>query len=124
MANFDFKHMRPGFWLGLIAVCVCLLLGTVRCSAQTQAAVYDTIRCDVGCIQKYVSKSTAKTTKIYAVYVDKQNDVMDLIYVPKSVYDYILVCKEYDLRPKLGVRLKNGNIYSIVKLKQRIRWNK
>lgn len=124
MANFDFKHMRPGFWLGLIAVCVCLLLGTVRCNAQTQAAVYDTIRCDVGCIQKYVSKSTAKTTKVYAVYVDKQNDVMDLIYVPKSVYDYILVCKEYSLQPKLGIRLKNGNIYSIVKLKQYIRWKK
>lgn len=124
MANFDFKHMRPGFWLGLIAVCVCLLLGTVRCNAQKQAAVYDTIRCNVDCIQKYVSKSTTKTAKIYAVYVDKQNDVMDLIYVPKSVYDYILVCKEYSLQPKLGIRLKNGNIYSIVKLKQRIRWNK
>lgn len=124
MANFDFKHMRPGFWLGLVAVCVCLLLGTVRCSAQTQAVVYDTIRCNVDCIQKYVSKSTPKTTKIYAVYVDKQNDVMDLIYVPKSVYDYILVCREYSLQPKLGIRLKNGNIYSIVKLKQYIRWNK
>lgn len=124
MANFDFKHMRPGFWLGLVAVCVCLLLGTVRCNAQIQAAVYDTIRCNVDCIQKYVSKSTPKTTKIYAVYVDKQNDVMDLIYVPKSVYDYILVCREYSLQPKLGIRLKNGNIYSIVKLKQYIRWNK
>lgn len=124
MANFDFKHMRPGFWLGLVAVCVCILLGTVRCSAQTQATVYDTIRCNVDCIQKYISKSTPKTTKIYAVYVDKQNDVMDLIYVPKSVYDYILVCREYSLQPKLGIRLKNGNIYSIVKLKQYIRWNK
>lgn len=112
--------MRPGFWLGLIAVCVCLLLGTVRCNAQQkQAVVYDTIRCNIECIQKYVTKSSVKTTKVYAVYVDKQNDIMDLVYVPKSTYDYILMCREYGIRPQLGIRLRNGAIYSIIKIQKK-----
>ena len=120
MADFSFKHMRPGFWLGLVAVCVCLLLGTVRCNAQQkQVAVYDTIRCNTECIQKYVTKSSVKTTKVYAVYVDKQNDIMDLVYVPKSTYDYILMCREYSIRPQLGIRLRNGVIYSIIKLQKK-----
>lgn len=118
MADFSFKHMRPGFWLGLVAVCVCILLGTVRCSAQTQAT-YDTIRCNTEYIQKYISKSTAKTTKVYAVYVDKQNDIMDLVYVPKTTYDYILMCREYGIRPQLGIRLRNGAIYSIIKIQKK-----
>lgn len=120
MADFSFKHMRPGFWLGLIACVALLFLGTVRCSAQEkQPAVYDTIRCNTEYIQKYVSKSTAKTTKVYAVYVDKQNDIMDLVYVPKATYDYILMCREYGIRPQLGIRLRNGTIYSIIKLQKK-----
>lgn len=125
MANFSFKHMRPGFWLGIVALVLMLVLGTIRCSAQEkQPAVYDTVYCDVSCIQKYVTKETPKTTRLYAVYVDKENGIMDLISVSRTVYDYILMCKEYGLEPQLGIKLKNGEVYSIVKLKRKIRWKK
>jgi len=125
MANFSFKHMRPGFWLGIVALVLMLLLGTIRCSAQEkQPAVYDTIRCNIECIQKYVTKSTPKTVRMYAVYVDKENNIMDLISVSKTVYDYILMCREYGIEPQLGIKLKNGEVYSIVKLKRKIRWKK
>lgn len=124
-AKFNWNEMRPGFWLGILAVLVLLILGTLHsCAQEKQIAVYDTVYCNMNCIQKYVSKSTAKTTRIYAVYVDKANDIMELIPVSKSVYDYILTSKEYGLTPKLGIRLRNGEIYSIVKLKQRMKWKK
>ena len=120
-----FSNMRPGFYLGLLAVVVLLLLGTTRCCAQTkQTAVYDTVYCNVDCIQKYVSKQTPKSTRLYAVYVDKEQGIADLISISRSVYDYVLTCKEYGLKPSLGIKLKNGEIYSIVKLKKNIRWKR
>ena len=119
-----FSNMRPGFYLGLLAVVVLLLLGTTRCCAQKQTAVYDTVYCNIGCIQKYVTKQTAKSTRIYAVYVDKQAGIADLVPVSQSTYNYILTCKEYALEPSLGLKLRNGELYSIVKLKKQIRWKR
>lgn len=115
------SNLDPGFWIALIMLIALLAFCAVSCNAQTkQTAVYDTIFCKTECIQKYVEKKTAKSSRVYAVYVDKQHGVAELIPVSKSVFNYIATCKEYQVKPNLGIRLKNGQIYSIVKLKTKI----
>lgn len=119
--DFSFNNMWPGFWLGLLLIVILLIVLPTKCSAQRQTAVYDTIYCNIDCIQKYVVKTTPKSTKIFAVYVDKQHSIAELIPVTKSTYEYITVCKENNIKPSLGIKLKNGQIYSLIKFKRKMR---
>lgn len=87
--------------------------------AQTKTkAQIDTIRCDINCIEGFVSqKSTSGKTKIFAVYNNKQQDISDLIPVSDATFTYLQQCKKYKMRPSLGIRLRNGQISSIIKVK-------
>lgn len=122
--NFDGNKMMPGFWAAVILSIILALLFAQKCSAQQkQTVVYDTIYCNVQHIQKFVTKPTAKSSRVYAVYVDKQHSIAELIPVSKSVFEYVQTCKEYQITPNLGIKLKNGQIYSLVKLKTRVKWS-
>lgn len=113
------KHLDQGFWIGLFLIGM-LVICTETCTAQTtkHVAQIDTMACHPECIQKYVQQPTNNgNVRIYAVYNDKQNSVSDLIPVSKSVYEYILMCKENGIKPSLGIRLRDGRITSIIKLK-------
>lgn len=87
-----------------------------RCSAQTTTQI-DTMYCNPSCIEKFIETSTAngKSIRIYAVYNDAKNDVCDLIPVSKTVYQYIQECKSNRIIPSLGIRLRNGQITSIIR---------
>lgn len=87
--------------------------------AQTKAkAQIDTIKCNIDCIEGLVSqKSTSGKTKVFAIYNSKQQDISDLIPVSDAVYTYLQQCKKYKVRPSLGIRLRNGQITSIIKIK-------
>lgn len=93
----------------------------VKCSAQKaqQKAVYDTVVCDQACIQKYVQIPNEKTGKvrIFAVYKDSKHNVNELINVSESTYDYIQTCKTYGIPAQLGIKLRNGAIQSIIRIK-------
>lgn len=90
----------------------------MHCHAQ-QTAQYDTILCHYEHIDKFIEKPAGKSTRIFAVYTDQKRAILDFIPVSKSVYEYIMMCKEYKITPSLGIRLKNGEIYSIVRLKRK-----
>lgn len=93
---------------------------TLNCCAQTTKSVsMDTIRCDYTCITKFVEVSNSKGTniQIYAVY--NGETISDLIPVSKSVYSYIQTCIQNGIQPQLGIKLKNGQIYSIIKFKKK-----
>ena len=45
----DKERLDPGFWLGLVAIIILLFI-TMRCDAQRQVSVYDTIPCKINCI--------------------------------------------------------------------------
>lgn len=113
-------RIPPGFWIGLFVVL--LLIGVVNhCKAQSKAK-WDTIPCRVEAIDKYVSRTTAKgTEQIFAVYHDTQSGISELISVPKSTYDYIRICKELGVKPNLAIRLRNQEIYSIIRIKKKYR---
>lgn len=106
------NDLFPILWI--IIASVLLLIGASRCHAQR----VDTILCKVNCIQEYVHvQKNNKAPKVFAVYKDAQNDISDLIPVSKSVYEYIVQCEAHGIEPHLGIRLKNGQITSIVRYK-------
>lgn len=90
----------------------------MHCHAQ-RTAQYDTIQCHYEHINKFIEKpsNSGKSTRIYAVYTDSKNAILDFIPVSKSVYEYIQMCKEYNMTPSLAIRLKNGVIHSIIRYK-------
>jgi len=116
MTKTNNEGIQPGFWIGL-ALVVLLFLGVRKCHAKS---VYDTIPCRTECIQKFIEQPTkGGKQKIFAVYVDEKHNVLDIISVSTSVYDYIQLCKQNRVEPSLGIKLKDGQIYSIIKFKRR-----
>lgn len=91
---------------------------TSKCHAQRKAVI-DTMTCKVECIKQIVHKpsSSGKTVKYMAVYVDKSAGFSEIIPISKSVVDYISTCKQFSIKPTLGIRLRNGVITSIVRYK-------
>lgn len=110
------EKLEPGFWVGLTIVLVLYACSLTRCEAKTEHVI-DTVRCNPVHIVKYVTKSTEKTTRIYAVYVDKTNSISELIPVSKTTWEYITVCRENGINPSLGIRLVDGRISSLVRIK-------
>lgn len=99
------------------------MMSNLECVAQStkSPAIYDTIPCTVDCIIKIVEVPNASgtNTRLYAAFESHQ--ISDLIPISKTVYNYIITCKQNGLVPKIGIKLKNGEVSSIVKLKQKIR---
>lgn len=124
------KTLEPKYWFVLLVlILITLFFSTSRCNAQRaaqhriqqQTAVYDTVYCDLNCIEKFVEQASynGKSKKIFAVYKDAKNDIEELIPVTYSVYDYILTCKELNIKPNLGIKLKNGQIQTLIKYKRK-----
>lgn len=115
----DFED--PRFILGLLIALAILFFSAVRCCAQTKTkARIDTMMCHTECIDKYV-EATSSTGKVryYAVYNDTKNDISELISVPQSVMNYIKLCEDNKIKPSLGIKLRNGQINSLIKYKPR-----
>lgn len=111
----EYRNNEPGFWVGVVLICVLLFLSKCHAHAQKNATI-DTIPCKVECIQKYITKST-KSVRIYAVYNDRQSGIADIIPVSKSVYEYIVLCQDNGIKPSLGLRIRNNQITSIIRFK-------
>lgn len=111
------EGIQPGFWIGLAMVILLLVFTTKHCHGK---AVYDTIPCRTECIQKFIEQPTKNgNSRIFAVYTDEKDNIIDLIPVSASVYDYILLCKHNNINPSLGIKLRDGQIYSIIKYKRK-----
>lgn len=90
-----------------------------KCVAQTKA-VYDTIPCRPECMVKLVSTTSDKgKTKFQVVYKDQNAGIEELISISQSVIDYIGTCTKNGLKPTLGIKLRNGNITSIIRIRKR-----
>ena len=75
--------------------------------------------CKTECIKQIVQKPSAngKSVKYLAVYVDNNINFSEIIPISKSVVDYIETCKQFSIKPTLGIRLRNGVVSSIVRYK-------
>ena len=109
----------PRHILGMIIALIIMLFAVSKCNAQsTQKARIDTMSCNITCIDKYVEAKTSNgKVHYYAVYNDTKNDISELIPVSQSVMSYIKLCSENSIRPSLGIKLKNGQIQSLIKYK-------
>ena len=118
--NDETRELSPIIWI--IIAAVLMIIGAATCCAQKQQAIIDTVQCKPECIVKYVTSQTkAGNTTYRAVYIDKDVDVQEIIPVSKSVYQYISDCKTNGIKPSLGIKLKNGEISSIIRLKTKYR---
>lgn len=119
VTNDNKNKLDPGLWIGIVLL-VALFFVTTKCNAQT-----DTIPCKMDCIKNVVVATTQKgTERIYVVYSDERSDINDMIYVSKTVYNYMELCKKNKIVPNLGIRFKNGQITSIVRYKRRYKISK
>ena len=114
------NSLDPGHYIGLFIIVALFTFGTVKACAQTQKAQYDKKKKKNECIDKYVEEKT-KTgkTKFYAIYNDTKNDISELIPVSQTVMSYIKMCEENKIKPSLGIKLRNGQISSIIRYKNR-----
>lgn len=104
-------------WVCVVLIMFCLCLPT-KCAAQAKAAQIDTVLCKTECIVKLMSTTTEKgKTRLYAVYKDPSADIEEIISISKTTMDYINMCKQNGIRPSLGIRLRNGVISSIIRIK-------
>lgn len=103
------------WWVAAIIV-LALLWFVNAFWSPARAQKLDTIQINHTNIQKIVQKSTAKSIRYYAVYED--GTFSDIIPIGKTVIEYLETCKEYNLRPQLGIKLKDGQIVSIVRYKR------
>ena len=109
-------RLDPGHKIGLIILLFIFMLFVTRACAQT--AQYDTAAIKYQNIERIVSQTTDKgTTRYYAVYNDKQENISELIPVSKTVLMYIDVCKQNHIEPSLAIRLKNGIIVGLIRYK-------
>ena len=108
---------NPGPLIAIVIIAILLLL-TSKCQAQQKAAI-DTMVCKVECIKQIVQQpsSNGETVKYLAAYIDKSAGFSEIIPISKSVVDYINTCKQFSIKPTLGIRLRNGVITYIVRYK-------
>lgn len=119
--NFDFK--RANTILGVLIAMILALVWVQKCSAQTkQTARYDTIPCKTECIVKYITMTNEKTGKVryYAFYADDSTKIKELVQCPQTVFDYVKMCADNKIEPSLGIKLKNGQIQSLIRYRPKI----
>jgi len=104
------------WWVAAIIVTV-LMFFLSAFWAPTRAQKLDTIPIDPTCIGKVIQKQTPKSVRYYAVYND--GEVSDIISISKTVLEYFEACKQNGIKPALGIRLKDGQIQSIIKYRRR-----
>lgn len=109
----------------VIAIFLTLLFCTysLKCCSQEQnkqTHSYDTIPARTTCIQKFVTKKTKKGSAILAVYVDQEKQIVDLIPVSNTVFQYIVFCNENGIQPQIAIKLRDREIYSLIKAKKKL----
>lgn len=106
-------------WLIIAFIMMIMLLFTKNVFGQTKTTVKpDTVLCKTECIVKYVQTETKSgKTKVYAVYKDEKNNIAELIPISQSVLDYVKLCDQNNLKPTLGIKVKNGQIVSLIRYK-------
>lgn len=114
------ERLDPGHYIGWVILVCLFIMSILQCKGQTKA-VLDTVICKNECIDKIVelTSENTKKPKYYAVYNDLKNDISELIPVSQNVINYINVCKSNKIKPSLGIKLKDGQIVSIIRYKKR-----
>lgn len=111
---------KTDWWVFAILIAILfMIIGIQRTCAQATAH-YDTIQAKPECIDKIIDEPTSngKSVKYYAVYNDYVNDISDIIWIPKATMDYITMCEKSNITPSLAFRMKDGSIYSLIRIKK------
>ena len=104
-------------WIIAIIIIMMLLISTAKCHAADPVKI-DTMLCKTECIQKIIQQTSKKgTISYYAVYNDPSIKFSEIIPISKSVMEYIQLCKQYSIKPTLGIKLRNGVVSGIIRYK-------
>ena len=104
-------------WIIAIIIIMMLLISTAKCHAADPVKI-DTMLCKTECIQKIIQQTSPKgTIRYYAVYNDPSIRFSEIIPISKSVMEYIQLCKQYSIKPTLGIKLRNGVVSGIIRYK-------
>lgn len=98
-----------------------LLVLSTSVYAQKQDAVVDTIPIR---LEQYIKAFTKPNDKGVRKAVFKDGSYEDLISCSKTVYEYIVECKENNITPSVAIRVRNGQVVSLIRLKKKYGKNK
>lgn len=121
---------KDSIWvkITLVIALIVMFIGlcVTKCNAQSYSqryeTRYDTVYCNIKCIVKYTSTVTSSgKPRYFAVYKDTVNKINELIPVSQTVYTYIETCKANGIEPSLGIKLRNGQISSLIRFKPVLR---
>lgn len=122
------NNNHDGLWfcVTVLVMCICIMFAGKCRAAEKETAQLDTIPCKIECIQQIMTKKSIsakgnEVVKHIVIYKDKELGIEDAIYMSKSVYEYINECSEMGISPMLGIKLKNREINSIVRIRKKIR---
>ena len=104
-------------WIIAIIIIMMLLISTAKSHAADPVKI-DTMLCKTECIQKIIQQTSPKgTIRYYAVYNDPSIKFSEIIPISKSVMEYMQLCKQYSIKPTLGIKLRNGVVSGIIRYK-------
>lgn len=124
MTKTEQPNGKQDFWFCVVVLIACLtIMFCGKCHAAEPAHL-DTIPCNLDYIEKILVKTSVsakgnETTRYVVVYRDVRNGIEDAIPMSKSVYEYVQECKEIGITPILGIKLKNREINSIVRIRKK-----
>lgn len=114
----NIKMPNPWGMLFIFWVLVFMFVMT-QCHAQKQVHHYDTVYCHVEAIKKVIEQpsSSGKSTRLFVVY--NTPDIHELIPISRSTYDYMRLCEANGVKPSLGIKIKDGQIATIIKYRRK-----
>lgn len=120
------NNNHDGLWfcITVTIMCICIAFSSRCHAAEKETAQLDTIPCNLDYIEnilvkKSVSAKGNETIKYIVIYKDVRNGIEDAIPMSKSVYEYVQECREVGITPILGIKLKNREINSIVRIRKK-----
>ena len=53
----------------------------------------------------------------WGIFFNASKPIFKIIPISKSVMEYIQLCKQYSIKPTLGIKLRNGVVSGIIRYK-------
>lgn len=113
------EERKVDLFITIVVTLILLLCAINSCRAQKPKATYDTIPCHTQCIVKTTTVMQSGKPKTYIVYKCTHTGIQEIIPVSQTVMTYITVCRQNGIAPSLAIRLRNGEVSSIIKYKKK-----
>lgn len=106
------------WWAAIVTLVLVFLFHAFMCRAQRTQVPTDTIPLSFNNVKGIRVKQTKSSEKYYIVY--NFGEFADVLPTNRTTVDYISICKDANVKPSLGLIVKNNRFVRIVKLDHKV----